>query len=157
MSAVAMIKDHEAGKKLLFGSRFLYADAAILDRAAACGAAAHQLKTHGPSDALVADAWTAIVCLFHDHDWEGPLLAQALGTPAFYVGAMGSRKTHAARLEGLRALGVAEADAARIVSPIGLIPSSRDPETLALSTLCQVVAAYNARADAQLGGISVAG
>lgn len=89
------------------------------------------------------DAWTAVAFLFHEHDWEAALLARALATPAFYVGAMGSYKTHDARTAALAAGGVAAADRARIIAPIGLIPSSRDPETLALSTLTQVVAAYH--------------
>jgi len=105
-----------------------------------------------PTDrAPVLDGWTAAVFLFHEHEWEGPQLAAALASSAFFVGAMGSVKTHGARLAELAALGVPESDRARIVAPIGLIPSSRDPETLALSTLTQVVAAYHARTAQRAG------
>ena len=89
------------------------------------------------------DEHTGCVFLFHDHDWEARLISEALSSPAFYVGAMGSRKTHEARREALSALGVSCEDIARLDAPIGLIPSSRDPETLAISILAQVVERYN--------------
>ena len=95
------------------------------------------------------DNWTAAAFFFHDHDWESAMMAEALASPAFYVGAMGSRATHEARLDMLRDAGVAETALARINAPIGLIPSSRDPETLALSTLVQIVDRYNAVIGAQ--------
>jgi xanthine dehydrogenase accessory factor len=66
-------------------------------------------------------------------------MAQALASPAFYVGAMGSLKTHQTRSALLMSLGVDADSIARIAAPIGLIPSSRDPEVLALSTLAQIV------------------
>ena len=88
---------------------------------------------------LAADRWTAIPFFFHDHDWETALLGQALAGPAFYVGAMGSRATHARRLDTLRREGVAEALIERLRAPFGLIHSSRDPEVLALSTLAEIV------------------
>jgi len=118
-------------------------DADIVARLAAGGTRAAVLETPRAAPTLAGDAWTAFVFLFHDHDWEEALITAALAAPSLYVGAMGSRKTHAARLEALSAAGFPMADLARIISPIGLIPSSRDPETLALSTLAQVVDAYN--------------
>lgn len=105
---------------------------------------AHLLKSAGNPPALPIDRWTAVACLFHDHDWEAALLSQALGSDSLYVGAMGSRLTHARRCEALHALGVDTAAIKRIRAPIGIIPSSRDPETLALSVLTEIVAAYNA-------------
>lgn len=114
-------------------------DTAIVDAVAAAGGRAERLKTPERSVHLVTDADTAAVFLFHDHDWEPALLAQALEQETLYVGAMGSRRTHAARLEALAAIGVPAAAAARIVAPIGLIPATRDPDTLALSVLAQIV------------------
>lgn len=70
-------------------------------------------------------------------------MKQALSSPAFYVGAMGSRKTHALREAYLADIGVPEEERRRMVAPIGLIPSTRDPATLALSTLAQVVESYH--------------
>lgn len=114
-----------------------------IERSLAAGAAVTWLRTSGSGLPLSLDHRTAFAMLFHDHDWEPSLLAGALDSPAFYIGAMGSRKTHAERCERLRGLGVVEADVERIVSPIGLIPSLRDPETLAISVLAQVVDGFN--------------
>jgi xanthine dehydrogenase accessory factor len=94
---------------------------------------------------LDLDPWSALVLLFHDHDWEVPLLARALPQPHLWIGAMGSRTTHARRLVALAEAGVPAELSSRIHGPIGLIPSARDPETLALSVLAEVVAAYGAR------------
>ena len=93
---------------------------------------------------LSSDQWTAAALFFHDHDWEAPILKTLLEGESFYVGAMGSQKTHDARLNMLQTLGLAPSALARIKAPIGVIPSSRDPETLALSALTEIVAAYNA-------------
>ncbi len=107
------------------------------------------LERVGQELGVALDAWTAAAFFFHDHDWETDLLAQVLRTRAFYVGAMGSKATHSTRQELLEDIGVASDEIARIVAPIGLIPSSRDPETLALSALSQIVDRYNAVIGAQ--------
>ena len=82
--------------------------------------------------------------LFHDHDWEPELLSRALATPAFWVGAMGSERTQSARRAALAAQGVGAEAIARVRGPVGLIPASRDPATLALSAFAEIVAAYQA-------------
>ncbi|PHR18360.1 MAG: hypothetical protein COA41_09755 [Sphingopyxis sp.] len=112
---------------------------AVQDRASS----AELLKTPQATALLDPDPWTACIFYFHDHDWEAALMKQALSSPAFYVGAMGSRKTHALREAYLAAIGVPEEQRRRMVAPIGLIPSTRDPATLALSTLAQVVERYH--------------
>jgi len=112
--------------------------------AAAAGGEAILLRTPAAHPALELDRHSALIMLFHDHDWESQLLIQALGQDALFIGAMGSARTHANRLQALAAAGVSEAGLARIAGPIGLIPAARDPQTLALSVLAQVVAAYNA-------------
>jgi xanthine dehydrogenase accessory factor len=106
------------------------------------GACTELLSTLGPSPALRADPWSAVVFLFHDHAWEPSLLEQVITQPWFFIGAMGSRRTHANRLEQLRERGIREEALARITAPLGLIPSARDPMTLALSALAQVVDRY---------------
>ena len=118
-------------------------DADLIARTVAAGAEAKLL--HPPTDApgLALDRWTAAAMLFHDHDWEPELLAGVLASDAFFVGAMGSRKTHGERCDRLRGSGVDEVAIGRIVAPIGLIPSMRDPETLAVSVLAQVIERYN--------------
>ena len=84
------------------------------------------------------DERTAMVCLFHDHDWEAALLQQALAGPAFYIGAMGSVRTHEIRCETLSELGVSKVDITRIHAPIGLISSQRDARLLAISILAEI-------------------
>ena len=111
-------------------------------------ASAAGLDTPSDLPAMTDDPWTAFILMFHDNDWEGPLLRQALDGPAFYAGAVGSLRTHARRCEALRASGVAEADIARIHGPVGLISSMRDASMLAVSTLAEIVAAYHETAKA---------
>lgn len=101
------------------------------------------LQTPTSLPGLSDDAWTAFVLMFHDADWEPPLLQQALGGPAFYVGAVGSAKTHARRCEALRAAGVGEPQIQRVRGPIGLVPSMRDASMLAVSALAEIVEAYH--------------
>jgi xanthine dehydrogenase accessory factor len=87
---------------------------------------------------ISTDRHTAVVMLFHDHHWEQDFLAQVLDQDAFYIGAMGSRAAHQRRVEGLARRGVSPAALARIIGPVGLIPTARDPDTLALSILSQI-------------------
>ena len=95
------------------------------------------------TELLESDPWTAFVFLFHDHDWEIDLIAAALKLPHFYIGAMGGRKAHAMRSEALTKNGISEKQLLTIHSPIGVFHSSRDPKTLALSTLAEVIRAYH--------------
>lgn len=117
-------------------------DEEIVAAAVEDGAEARALRSSSAPPALEADPWTAIVLLFHSHEWEGPLLRAALASPALWVGAMGSAATHGARLERLAELGVSADQRARVRGPIGLIPATRDPATLALSALAEIVASY---------------
>ena len=87
-----------------------------------------------------ADSRTAVTLFYHDHDRELPILAEALATNAFYVGAQGSLRSHRVRLQALRDMGVSEAALARLRGPIGLIPSARDPQVLAVSVLAEILA-----------------
>jgi xanthine dehydrogenase accessory factor len=102
------------------------------------------LVTRTRLPALTGDPWTAVVFLFHDRDWEEFLLPQALDVAGFYHGAVGSRRTHRARIEHLRALGVPEARIDALRGSIGLIPATRNPATLALSILAELVQDYEA-------------
>ncbi|MGX7895892.1 XdhC family protein [Tsuneonella sp. HG222] len=95
-------------------------------------------------EGIAVDPWTAVLLLFHDHEWEHALLEWALMTPAFLIGAQGGAPARAARIERLRAAGHGEAELARIHSPVGLIPQARDARVLALSVLAEVIAAYEA-------------
>jgi xanthine dehydrogenase accessory factor len=104
-----------------------------------------QLTTVSGLPDLEDDPWTAFVLLFHDRDWEIPLLKQALSGPAFYIGAVGSKRTHAVRCDELRAASCTESDIARIHGPVGLVPSLRDASAIALSTLAEIVQAASHR------------
>nr|WP_243395625.1 XdhC family protein [Sphingomonas oleivorans] len=124
-------------------------DETIVESVDRLGAQSWLLKTPARSPHLRSDKDTAVVTLFHDHDWESELLEQALEQDAFFIGAMGSRRTHALRLAALTERGVPPSSLARITGPIGLIPATRDPDTLALSTLSQIVACHQQRRSAQ--------
>jgi xanthine dehydrogenase accessory factor len=92
------------------------------------------------------DPWTAIILLFHDHEWERAILPWALGTDAFFVGAQGGAPARVERDAYLAGLGLDSAMLAKLKSPIGLIPHARDPQVLALSVLAEVVRDYEALA-----------
>lgn len=126
-----------------------------LDALAALGAATGlAVDRHAIGDAalslgqrpegLEADRWTAVVLLFHDHEWEQAILEWALDTPAFLIGAQGGAEARQSRLERLAARGIPASALARIKSPIGLIPRAREPGVLAISALAQIVADYEA-------------
>ncbi|EPP6260267.1 XdhC family protein [Cronobacter sakazakii] len=87
------------------------------------------------------DADTAVIVLFHDLDRELPVIEAALSDAPFYIGALGSQRTHAARAAALRERGFSEQDIARIKAPIGIFPKARDAQSLALSILADVAAA----------------
>lgn len=90
------------------------------------------------------DAFTAFVLLFHEPDWELPLLRQALAGPAFFVGAVGSQRAQSRRLDALRADGLPESMLARLHGPVGLLPAMRSASTLAVSALAAIVQAFDA-------------
>jgi xanthine dehydrogenase accessory factor len=85
------------------------------------------------------DARTVICVLTHDPKFDVPLLEVALRTPAGYIGAMGSRRTHDDRLARLREVGLTEAELARLRSPIGLDLGARTPEETAVSIAAELI------------------
>lgn len=95
-----------------------------------------------PSGLPPADRWTAVVLLFHDHEWEASLLEEALGGDAFYIGAQGGYSARTARIAELTRRGVAAEALARLRSPIGTPAGSRSPQALALSVLAEIVGEY---------------
>ncbi len=101
-----------------------------------------------PDDALRAlalDARTAVVTLTHDPKLDDPALAVALRSPAFYVGSLGSQRTQARRLERLAALGLSEAESARLHGPVGLAIGARSPAEIAVSILAEITARLRER------------
>jgi xanthine dehydrogenase accessory factor len=94
-----------------------------------------------PREALKStglDARCAVVALCHDPKLDDPALAAALESEAFYVGALGSRRTHADRLERLRAHGFDADELGRICGPVGLDIGARSPAEIAISILAQM-------------------
>ena len=87
------------------------------------------------------DAHTAVILLWHDLDRELPLLTAALAAAPFYIGALGSRRTHEKRVRALTERGFHPHEIARIKAPIGIFPQARDASSLALSVLADVAAA----------------
>ena len=104
---------------------------------------ADEVVVKWPHDYLASttvDARTVICVLTHDPRFDVPLLAEAVRTPAAYIGVMGSRRTHDDRLARLRAEGVAEEDLARLASPLGLDIGARTPEETAVSIAAEIIA-----------------
>ena len=80
--------------------------------------------------------------LFHAHEWEHNILIHVLSFNPFYIGALGSLKTHKARGESLVTSNIQVSDLDRIRGPIGVIPSARDAPTLAISVLAEIITSY---------------
>lgn len=89
---------------------------------------------------LGIDRFTAFVALTHDPKIDDPALTHALARDCFYIGALGSKKTHARRVERLRAQGLTDADIARIHAPIGLDIGAVTPAEIAVSIMGEITA-----------------
>lgn len=122
-----------------FPSLLLSHDEETLELASESGIATRLLARDGLPPDVSVDRWTAAVLFYHDHDHEPPILRDLLRTDACYIGAQGSRRAREGRNAALMRLGMCDADIARLKGPIGLIPSTRDPRTLAISVLAEVL------------------
>jgi xanthine dehydrogenase accessory factor len=103
-----------------------------------------ELSTEWPDEALQRlkpNRRTAVVTLTHDPKFDDPALATALRSDAFYIGALGSKRTHAARLKRLAELGFTGADFARIHGPVGLDIGAVSPAEIAVSIVAQMTLA----------------
>ncbi len=100
-----------------------------------------ELSEDWPDDALTAlaiDNRTAVVTLTHDPKLDDPALHVALRSPAFYIGSLGSKRTHAGRVERLTEAGLTEAEIGRIHAPIGLAIGAKSPAEIAISIMAQI-------------------
>lgn len=104
-------------------------------------AAGYEVLSGEDVQAQAVDPFTAVILLYHDLDRELPVLLAALRSAPFYIGALGSRRTHATRIKKLLSLGFSEEEIARIKAPIGIFAQARDARTLALSIVADVAAA----------------
>ena len=132
-------------------ARQLGFDVTVIDPRASFAAAARfdvPVDDRWPDEAMAdapPGAATAVVTLTHDPKLDDPALVEALNSPAFYIGSLGSRKTHAARLDRLRSAGFGDAALARLHGPAGLDIGAANPAEIALSVMAQVVAAWRGR------------
>ena len=111
-----------------------------------------KLNGEWPDDAmreLDPDRRTAVITLTHDPKLDDPGLEVALKSDAFYVGALGSRKTHAGRVERLTVAGFTEAEIGRIQAPVGLPIGSISPAEIAISILAQVTEILHRKTEAR--------
>lgn len=110
------------------------------------------LTADWPEDVLKErplDRYTALVAVTHDPKIDDFPIAEALRIGCFYVGALGSRKTHAKRVERLNALGIADEDIRRIDAPIGLDIGAQSPAEIAVAIMGSIIRAFRQR---ELGG-----
>jgi xanthine dehydrogenase accessory factor len=106
------------------------------------------LLSDWPDDALATlapDHRTAVVTLTHDPKIDDPALHFALKAPVFYIGCLGSTRTHAKRVDRLTAEGFSAEEIARIHGPVGLDIGARTPQEIALSIMAEVVAAHHGK------------
>ena len=96
---------------------------------------------------LGIDRYTAFVALTHDPKIDDPALSHALARDCFYIGALGSKKTHARRIERLKALGLSDAALGRIHAPIGLPIGAVSPPEIAVAIMGEITARLRQRAD----------
>jgi xanthine dehydrogenase accessory factor len=96
---------------------------------------------------LGVDRYTAFVALTHDPKIDDPALAHALSRDCFYIGALGSKKTHARRLDRLKAGGISEAALARIHAPIGLPIGAVSPPEIAVAIMAEITASLRLAAE----------
>jgi xanthine dehydrogenase accessory factor len=97
---------------------------------------------------LAIDHYTAVVALTHDPKIDDPALEHALARDCFYIGALGSRKTHAKRVERLKQAGISEADIARIHAPIGLDIEAVSPAEIAVAIMGEITHVLRQKAEA---------
>jgi xanthine dehydrogenase accessory factor len=112
-----------------------------------------------PDDTVQAmnlDERSAVVALTHDPKLDDLALMEALKSPAFYIGALGSRANNAKRRERLREFDLSDAEIARLHGPIGLYIGSRTPPEIAVSILAEVTAVKNGVDPAQIATVAVA-
>jgi len=89
---------------------------------------------------LGVDRYTAFIALTHDPKIDDPALSHALSRDCFYIGALGSKKTHARRLERLKGQGISDADLGRIHAPIGLPIGAVSPAEIAVAIMGEITA-----------------
>ncbi|MBX3596400.1 MAG: XdhC family protein [Rhizobiaceae bacterium] len=114
-----------------------------------------ELAAEWPEEVLSSaplDSYTALAALTHDPKIDDFPIKAALDSGCFYVGALGSRKTHAKRVERLQAMGVSDEQISRIDAPIGLDIGASNPAEIAVAILGKLIHAYRSRGNSKQSG-----
>jgi xanthine dehydrogenase accessory factor len=142
---LAVVGAVHIAQPLLVMARLAGYDPVLIDPREAFGSAARfpgeEIVHDWPDAALGAfglDARTAVVTLTHDPKLDDPAIAAALRSDVFYLGCLGSTRTHAKRVERLVGQGFSDADIARIHAPVGLDIGSKSPAEIAISVMAQI-------------------
>ncbi len=99
----------------------------------------HNIHSKSDFEVLTIDTYTAVVTLFHEHEWEGNILHAALNSQADYIGALGSRLTHKKRLELLEAMPSTKRCPDIIRGPVGLDIGAKNPNEIAVSIIAEII------------------
>ena len=113
-------------------------DSDTLDHLPSIIASRRQIHKSFPFSDIVMDRYSAVITLFHEHDWEHAILHAALNSDADHIGALGSRRTHQARLEALQSLGETRRPLCAIRGPVGLDIGAENPLEISLSILAEI-------------------
>ena len=105
---------------------------------------------------LNVDRYTAFVALTHDPKIDDPALMHALARDCFYIGALGSRKTHGRRIERLKGQGLSDGDISRIHAPIGLDIGAVTPAEIAVAIMAQITERLREESDVEPAAVKVA-
>ena len=105
---------------------------------------------------LNVDRYTAVVALTHDPKIDDPALIHALSRDCFYIGALGSRKTHGRRIERLKGQGLSDAELSRIHAPIGLDIGAVSPAEIAVAIMAQITERLREEAEVEPAAVKVA-
>jgi len=105
---------------------------------------------------LNVDRYTAFVALTHDPKIDDPALMHALARDCFYIGALGSRKTHGRRIERLKGQGLSDGDISRIHAPIGLDIGAVTPAEIAVAIMAQITERLREEAEVEPAAVKVA-
>ena len=103
------------------------------------GVAGHSIHIKSDFASFNTDAFTAVVTLFHEHEWEQEILHAALNTDADYIGALGSRTTHQLRLESLKEKPATKQSTDSIHGPVGLNIGAQNPKEIAISIVAEII------------------
>lgn len=142
---LAIVGGAHAAQPLALMARASGYDVTVIDPREAFASATRfpgeQISNEWPDEALAAhglDLRTAVVTLSHDPKIDDPAIMAAIRSPAFYIGALGSTRTHARRVERLAAAGFADAEVARIDAPVGADIGARTPAEIAVSVMAEM-------------------